>query len=171
MPKSRLLSMPILFYQSCITIPQEKFIPYSLHDQLGGSFSPLSGPTTIAMVSLMTSSTILNKPNYRYTEDSIMHYAESFFLSLFGFMRFGLKEFGIIRTKRNLSFDKIEKTSISSCQKFCRKSEVFISRSGTPYLANHFSIGCILMPSHRFHPKSPRYFCGGEGAQDSDHPV
>ena len=170
MPKSRLLSMPILFYQSCITIPQEKFIPYSLHDQLGGSFSPLSGPTTIAMVSLMTSSTILNKPNYRYTEDSIMHYAESFFC-LYSAYAFRLKGIRHIRTKHYLSFDKIEKTSISSCQKFCRKSEVFISRSGTPYLANHFSIGCILMPSHSFHPKSPRYFCGGEGAQDSDHPV
>ena len=26
------------------------------------------------------------------------------------------------------------------------------------------------MPSHRFHPKSSRFFCGG-GAQDLDHPV
>jgi hypothetical protein len=46
----------------CITIPKEKFIPCSLHVQLGGgTFSPFSGHKTIAMTSSMTSSTNVTK--------------------------------------------------------------------------------------------------------------
>ena len=57
---------------------------------------------------------------------------------------------------------KSKKPLFSPHRKFCRKK---IANMGPPYLANNFWIRYILMPSHRFHPKSSRFFCEGGGAR------